>query len=140
MGLVIPKDPVFVGKTWNQALDLSKAIIPSTGGSKEGPVKIQFKVKSLGTFKGRQAVTIEMTLKGDVSMAAPDAERAGSPSMVSSMSGAGAFIVDQLTGLFLKSDSNVAMSISMAGLPDGEEQKMKQTIRLASDLIDVSRL
>jgi len=140
LGIALPKDPIAVGKTWDQPLDLGKALGAMGGGDSKDPIKMTYTVKSLGDYRGRKAVTIQMVLKGSMSMGTPGGQGADAPKVGLSMDGKGDIIVDQLTGLTLKSITSIDFDISGAGMPAGGSDKMKQNIKVSSELLDLAKL
>ncbi len=140
LGITLPKDPVTVGMTWDQPLDLGKSLGGMLGGDSKDPLKMTYTVKSFGEYRGRKAVTIQMILKGTMSMGAPGGEGGEAQKVGLTMDGKGDMVIDQLTGLTLKSATTVDFDISAAGMPAGGSEKMKQTIKVSSELLDLAKL
>jgi len=140
LGIAMPKEPVTVGKTWEQNLDLGKALAMLGEADSKNPMKITYTVKSFGTYRGRKSVTIDMAINGKISMGAPAGQGADGSKVEIGMEGTGSVVVDQATGLTLKSDTNIGMDLSIEGLPAGGPQNIKQKIRVASELLDLASL
>lgn len=140
LGITLPKDPISVGTTWEQPLDLGKSLGGMLGGDSKDPLKMSYTVKSFGEYRGRKAVTIQMVLKGSMSMGAPGGEGGEAQKVGLTMDGKGDMVIDQLTGLTLKSATTVDFDISAAGVPAGGSEKMKQTIKVSSELLDLAKL
>lgn len=136
LGLAFPKDPVTVGKTWEQSIDMGKAMGAAMGGGDiKDPLKLTYTVKSFGEFKGRKAVTIALVMKANIGMPVPGGEGAEAPKIEMAIDGSGEIVVDQLTGMTLKSDTLVGIGISMKGMPAGAPEQMKQKMKVKSELI-----
>jgi hypothetical protein len=138
---MLPKDPITVGKTWDQTLDLGKPLGPMIGDQGlKAPLSIHYKVKSFGTYKGRKAVTLEMAIKGEISMDIRSSQGDPAPKMGLNLDGLGDIIVDQLTGLTLSSNTKLTMNLSMGGVQNSGADKIKQNIRVASEILDLASL
>lgn len=136
LGLILPKEPITLGKTWDQVIDLNKAMGAGLGGAtSKDPLKITYTVKSFGDYKGRKAVTLGMVFKADLSMGTPGAEGAEGPKVGIALNGSGDVIVDQATGLTLKSANTIGINISMAGMPAGSPDKMTQNLKIETELL-----
>jgi hypothetical protein len=136
LGLAFPKDPVSVGKSWDQTIDMGKAMGAALGGAEtKDPLKITYTVKSFGEYKGRKSVTIQLVMKANLGMPIPGGEGQEAPKIDMAISGNGDIIVDQATGMTLKSDTIVDIDINMKGMPTGGPEKMKQSMKVKSELI-----
>lgn len=140
LGIALPKEPLTVGKSWEQILDSGRALgsLPETGS--QNPFKVVYTVRSFQDYRGRKAVTIGMVVKGNMALGALAGQDPNAPKMELGLDGTGTLVIDQATGLTLKSGMSLKVNASLEAVPQGSPQSFKQNIRVDSELLDLAGL
>jgi hypothetical protein len=145
LGIEFSKDPVAVGGSWDQVVDLTKAMGAAAGVAlkAEKPLTMHFTLKSLGEMAGRKVAFVEWTVDGLLKLGlggAADGENAGGGSSLT-FTGSGKAVVDLATGFNLKTESAINIAIAVTGIPQAAGAgEMNQKIGVKSTLLEPGKL